>query len=135
MSTLLHRLVLLSSAFIYPMSGRYSTNWDRVLHYLYKLVLYLQVLRLYLEFSVVTKENRKYIRGEFTRKNCITAIFLYCLHTAGVLGPWNIILQKIFLENYLIFCKSILCMVYETVVWFTTNYRTIFLKFFSKFEF
>ena len=28
-STLLHRLVLLSVCFIYPMSGRYSTNWDR----------------------------------------------------------------------------------------------------------
>ena len=28
-STLLHRLVILSVFFIYPMSGRYSTNWDR----------------------------------------------------------------------------------------------------------
>ena len=28
-STLLHRLVLLSVCFIYPMSGRYSTIWDR----------------------------------------------------------------------------------------------------------
>ena len=28
-STLLHRLVLLSVCFIYPMSGRYNTNWDR----------------------------------------------------------------------------------------------------------
>ena len=28
-STLLHRLVLLSVCFIYPMSGRQSTNWDR----------------------------------------------------------------------------------------------------------
>jgi len=28
-STLLHRLVLLSVCFIYPMSGRYSTNWDQ----------------------------------------------------------------------------------------------------------
>ena len=27
-STLLNRLVLLSVCFIYPMSGRYSTNWD-----------------------------------------------------------------------------------------------------------
>ena len=29
-------------------------------------------------------ENRIYIRGEFTRKNCKTAILLYCFHTAGV---------------------------------------------------
>ena len=32
-----------------------------------------------------TKENRIYIRGEFTRKKCKTAIFLYCFHPAGVL--------------------------------------------------
>jgi len=31
------------------------------------------------------KENRIYIRGEFTRKTCKTAILLYCFHTAGVL--------------------------------------------------
>ena len=31
------------------------------------------------------KENRIYIRGEFTRKKCKTAILLYCFHTAGVL--------------------------------------------------
>ena len=30
-------------------------------------------------------ENRIYIRGEFTRKKCKTAILLYCFHTAGVL--------------------------------------------------
>ena len=33
----------------------------------------------------VHKENRIYIRGEFTRKKCKTAILLYCFHTAGVL--------------------------------------------------
>ena len=32
-----------------------------------------------------TKENRIYIRGEFIRKKCKTAILLYCFHTAGVL--------------------------------------------------
>ena len=32
-----------------------------------------------------TKENRIYIRGEFTRKKCETAILLYYFHTAGVL--------------------------------------------------
>ena len=32
-----------------------------------------------------TKENSIYIRGEFTRKKCKTAILLYCFHTAGVL--------------------------------------------------
>jgi len=31
------------------------------------------------------KENRIYIRGEFIRKKCKTAISLYCFHTAGVL--------------------------------------------------
>jgi len=31
------------------------------------------------------KENRIYIREEFTRKKCKTAILLYCFHTAGVL--------------------------------------------------
>jgi len=30
-------------------------------------------------------ENRIYIRGEFTRKKCKTAILLYCFHTEGVL--------------------------------------------------
>jgi len=33
---------------------------------------------------VSIKENRIYIRGEFTRKKCKTAILLYCFHTAGV---------------------------------------------------
>ena len=31
------------------------------------------------------KENRIYIRVEFTRKKCKMAILLYCFHTAGVL--------------------------------------------------
>ena len=35
--------------------------------------------------SVSNKENRIYIRVEFTRKQCKTAILLYCFHTAGVL--------------------------------------------------
>ena len=34
---------------------------------------------------MITIENRIYIRGEFTRKKCKTAILLYCFHTAGVL--------------------------------------------------
>ena len=33
-----------------------------------------------------SKENRIYIRGEFTRKKCKTALLLYCFHTAGVLN-------------------------------------------------
>ena len=37
------------------------------------------------EVSSICKENRIYIRGEFTRKKCRTAILLYCFHTAGVL--------------------------------------------------
>ena len=31
------------------------------------------------------KENRIYIRGEFSKKKCKTAILLYCFHTVGVL--------------------------------------------------
>ena len=31
------------------------------------------------------KENRIYIRVEFTRKKCRTAILLYCFHTGGEL--------------------------------------------------
>jgi len=34
--------------------------------------------------TIVLKENRIYIRVEFTRKKCKTAILLYCFHTAGV---------------------------------------------------
>ena len=40
------------------------------------------------------KENRIYIRGEFTRKKCKAAILLYCFHTAGVLYtfvPYNLL--------------------------------------------
>jgi len=36
-------------------------------------------------FVFIAIENRIYIRGEFTRKKCKTAILLYCFHTAGVL--------------------------------------------------
>ena len=35
--------------------------------------------------SDIAKENRIYIRVEFTRKKCKRAILLYCFHTAGVL--------------------------------------------------
>ena len=34
---------------------------------------------------VTVIDNRIYIRGEFTRKKCKTAILLYCFHAAGVL--------------------------------------------------
>ena len=37
------------------------------------------------------QENRIYIRGEFTRKKCKTAIFLYCFHTAGVFMLYNLL--------------------------------------------
>ena len=33
---------------------------------------------------VYNKREWIYIRGEFTRKKCKTAILLYCFHTAGV---------------------------------------------------
>ena len=35
--------------------------------------------------SVLCIENRIYIRGEFTREKCKTAILFYCFQTAGVL--------------------------------------------------
>ena len=41
--------------------------------------------RLYIDLGIFyskCKENRIYIRGEFTRKKCKTAILLYCFHTA-----------------------------------------------------
>ena len=37
------------------------------------------------KWTTIYKENIIYIRGEFTRKKCKTAILLYCFHTAGVL--------------------------------------------------
>jgi len=41
-------------------------------------------ISIYMQYTLV-KENRIYIRVEFTRKKCKTAILLYCFHTAGVL--------------------------------------------------
>jgi len=35
--------------------------------------------------DVMTKKNRIYIRGEFTRKKCKLAILLNYFHTAGLL--------------------------------------------------
>jgi len=57
--------------------------------------------------GATTRENRIYIRGEFTRKKCKTAILLYCFHTAGVLhifvlynlvGPGVSCYRKVFLK-------------------------------------
>ena len=42
-------------------------------------------------------ENRIYIRGEFTRKKCKTAILLFCFHTAGVLHIFMLKLYKKFI--------------------------------------
>ena len=36
-------------------------------------------------YGLILKKNRIYIRVEFTRKKCKTAILLYCFHTEGVL--------------------------------------------------
>ena len=50
-------------------------------------------------------ENRIYIRGEFTRKKCKTAILLYCFYTAGVLHIFMLynlwVLEYHFTENEL----------------------------------
>ena len=54
-------------------------------HGLHKCVS-LQIFQVYLTVCLfLGKENRIYIRVEFTRKKCKTAILLYCFHTAGVL--------------------------------------------------
>ena len=53
-------------------------------------------------------ENRIYIRGEFNRKKCKTAILLYCFHIAGVLhifvlynllGPGTSFYRKLILKE------------------------------------
>ena len=38
------------------------------------------------ELKIQSPKKIEYIRGEFTRKKCKTAILLYCFHTAGVLN-------------------------------------------------
>ena len=45
--------------------------------------VYFSLFMIYI--CLINKENRIYIRGEFTRKKCKMAILLYCFHTAGVL--------------------------------------------------
>jgi len=56
------------------------------------------------------KENRIYIRWEFTRKKCKTAILLYCFHTAGVLYRfmlYNLLGQEHhFIENLKLILKD-----------------------------
>ena len=67
-------------------------NYNRISHSrLWSLILssspciFSWILKFY---RFLSKENRIYIRGEFTRKKCKTAILLYCFHTAGVLHIW-----------------------------------------------
>ena len=50
----------------------------------YTLCVFLNCIFLFY-FWISTKENRIYIRVEFTRNKCKRAILLYCFHTAGVL--------------------------------------------------
>ena len=57
------------------------------------------------------KEKRIYIRGEFTRKTCKTAILLYCFHTAGVLHIFMLditfwALEYHFIENLKLLLKE-----------------------------
>ena len=56
-----------------------------------------------INLSSLNKENRIYIRGEFTSKKRKTAILLYCFYNAGVfhifvlynlLGPWTSFYRK-----------------------------------------
>ena len=58
-----------------------------------------------------TKENRIYIRGEFTSKKCKTAILLYCFHTEGVLHIFMLYiifwaLEYHFIENLKLMLKE-----------------------------
>ena len=61
---------------------------------------------------IVYKENRIYIRGDFTRKKCKTAILLYCFHTADVLHIFMLYnlsfwaLEYHFIENLKLILKE-----------------------------
>ena len=61
-------------------------------------------------FVILIPKRIEYIRVEFTRKKCKTAILLYCFHSAGVLhtfvlcnflGPGTSFYRKVFLLNSL----------------------------------
>jgi len=62
--------------------------------------------------KVRNKENRIYVRVEFTRKKCKTAILLYCFHTASVLHICVLItfwaLEYHFIENLKLILKEIM---------------------------
>ena len=55
--------------------------------YTYYLDLYKKLMQqdYYQEHKLKAKENRIYVREEFTRKYYKMSILLYCFHTAGVL--------------------------------------------------
>ena len=62
-----------------------------------------------LALSGVNKENRIYIRVEFTGKKCKMAILLYCFHTAGVLHIFMLTfwaLEYHFIENLKLLLKE-----------------------------
>ena len=65
---------------------------------------------IYICMYILCKENRIYIRGEFTRKKCKTAILLYCFHTAGVLDIFVsstfLALEHHFIENLKLILKE-----------------------------
>ena len=52
-----------------------------------EIIFLLKIFKFYNLFfpAPVAKENRIYIRVEFTGKKCKTAILLYCFHTVGEL--------------------------------------------------
>ena len=54
----------------------------------------------------LAKENRIYIRVEFTLKKCKTAILLYCYHTAGVLYISECEVEHHFIENLKLILKE-----------------------------
>ena len=66
-----------------------SLNSQNLMVSILSLLFWITTLQPYnssrFHITVKNKENRIYIRVEFTRKKCKTAILLYCFHTAGVL--------------------------------------------------
>ena len=68
------------------MPAMHSVRW--AIKYIWFIETQISVAMVFSSYIIImkasAKENRIYIRGEFIRKKCKTAILLYCFHTAGV---------------------------------------------------
>ena len=65
--------------------SRYTYDDTTTLLIKYRCWVLMWIRHVLFIWRAAPKENRIYIRGEFTRKKCKTAILLYCFHIAGVL--------------------------------------------------